>query len=220
MADTSKLKGVNGYLYGTTFEAVSTSTALTGNTWYKVVSVSTGTSGLPTGMTVNDVFYATTWANSTLASGDSVKAMVLTKLAFVTSVSNSNAKEKFDDTVQTDAIKSYQVGTKPEVTGTINGYFIVDDTMQDTVLKKFKVFMSYTSTGGTFSRSEPNADDFHSLLSLSESTAEPFELWEYKPMIIDSFTADKPMEGPVTFNFNYTENGGEKPSFHKIPTSS
>jgi hypothetical protein len=219
MADTSKLRGVNGYLYGSTFAAVSTtSAALTANTWYKVVAVSTATSGFPSGITVNDVIYNSTLVNITAVAGDKYQAITLTKLAFVTSVSNSNAKEKFEDTVQTDAIKSYQVGTKPEVTGTINGYFIIDDTMQDTILKKFKVFMSYSSTGAV-TRTEPNAEDFHAFLSLSESTAEPYKMWEYKPMIIDSFTADKPMEGPVTFNFNYTENGGEKPSFHKIPTT-
>lgn len=219
MADTSKLRGVNGYLYGATFAAASSSTALTANAWYKVAAKSTS-SGFPATVEVNDVFFNSTFIAAIVPAGaDRHQLATLTKLAFVTSVSNSNAKEKFDDTVQTDSIKSYQVGTKPEVSGSINGYFIVDDTMQDSIIKKFKVFMAYSSTGGTITATDPNATDFHAFLSLSESTAEDYLLWEYKPMIIDGFTADKPMEGPITFNFNYTENGGERPSFHKIPSS-
>lgn len=207
------LNGNTGYLYGISFAATTNSTgALATDTWFKITAISTGT-GLPSGTEVEDVFYNSTGLGVSLVSGDGTETATLTKLAFVTDISDSEAKEKFEETVQTDEVKSYQVGSKPEVTGTVNGYFLNDDTFQRTLLKKFRVVMMETSTGG-LTRTEPDSSVFHTLLSLDESndSDDTYRIYSYKPMIIDSLTIDKPMEGPIPFSINYTEKGSEKPN--------
>lgn len=205
------LNGVNGYLYGVSFAAAATSSgSLPTKTWFEIAAISTD-SGLPANLVVGDVFYNSTDVAATRKSGDQTKQATLTKLAFVTDVTESETKEKFEQTVQTDSAKSFQVGTKPEITGTVNGYFIDNDTQQNTLLKKFRVVQAHTSSGG-ITRTSPDSDDFHALLSYSEDSDNTKEVWAYKPMIIETLTVDKPMEGPVPFNFNYTEDGSENPS--------
>jgi hypothetical protein len=205
------LNGVNGYLYSVAFAAAATSSAALGTkTWFEISAISTD-SGLPGNLEVGDVFYNSTGVAASRKSGDQTKEATLTKLAFVTDVTESENKEKFEQTVQTDDAKSYQVGTKPEITGTVNGYFVDNNTQQNTLLKKFRVVQAHTSSGG-ITRTSPDDDDFHAMISYSEDSDNTKEVWAYKPMIIESLTMDKPMEGPVTFNFNYTENGAEKPS--------
>lgn len=207
------LNGNTGYLYGISFAVASTSSgALDTDTWFKVTAVSTD-SGLPSNVEVNDVFYNSTGLSITQKAGDNTQKATLTKLAFVTDISDSESKEKFDQTVQTDEVKSYQVGSKPEVTGTVNGYFLNDDSTQRDLLKKFRIVMIETTTGGV-TRTEPNSEVFHTLLSLDESndSSDTYRIYSYKPMIIENLTADKPLEGPVPFTINYTEDGNEKPN--------
>lgn len=212
------LNGANGYLYGVAFAAQSTSTgAITPGTWCKIDTIASSTpTGWPATLEVNDVVYASSAAALEAHSGDAYRAMTLTKLAFVTDITDSEAKEKFEETVQTDEVKSYQVGSKPEVTGTVNGYFIDNDSFQKTLLGKFKSVITETTTGG-ISKTEPDADVFHAVLSINESTNDDRQIWAYKPMDIDNLTFDKPMEGPVPFTFNYTEKGSEKPSILYTP---
>lgn len=224
------LNGANGYIYSMSFAAATTSTAtggtaLTLDSWYKFSAISTGTSHAAIqALKVNDVVYNSTGLAITLSEGDQAQLASIAKLAFATDVSDSEGKEKFEQTVQTDDSKSYQVGTKPEVTGTINGYFLYHagstaDVVQRNVLNKFRTILR-ESTASVLSRTAPSAGVFHSMLSLNEGTTEQYELWEYKPMIIDSLTMDKPLEGPVNFSFNYTENGSDRPNiFYKKTTN-
>ena len=207
------LNGNTGYLYGISWAAASTSAGALGTCeWFKIAAKSTS-SGFPAGTEVEDVFYNTTALGITQASGDNSQKATLTKLAFVTDISDSEAKEKFEQTVQTDEVKSYQVGSKPEVTGTVNGYLLNDDSYQQLLLKKFRIVMIETTTGG-IDRTEPDSDVFHTLLSLDESndSDDTYRIYAYKPMIVDSLTMDKPMEGPIPFTINYTEDGAEKPN--------
>lgn len=207
------LNGNTGYLYGISFATASTSSgALATDSWYKITAKSTS-SGFPAGTEVEDVFYNSTGLGVSQVAGDNSQKATLTKLAFVTDISDSESKEKFEETVQTDEVKSYQVGSKPEVTGTVNGYFLNDDTFQQTLLKKFRIVMIETTTGG-LTRTEPDSTVFHTLLSLDESndSDDTYRIYSYKPMIIDSLTIDKPMEGPIPFTINYTEAGSEKPN--------
>jgi len=212
------LNGANGYLYSAALGANTTSTgAITPGSFVKITAIAASTpTGWPATLEVNDVVYCSSAAAITAKSGDQYRTLTLTKLAFVTDVSDSESKEKFEDTVQTDEVKSFIVGSKPEVTGTVNGYFIDNDATQKTILGKFKSIITETTTGG-ISKTEPNADTFHAVVSINESTNDDRQIWAYKPMIIESLTYDKPMEGPIPFSFNYSEVGSEKPSVLYTP---
>lgn len=211
------LNGANGYLYSASLGAETTSTgAITPGTWCKITAIAGA--GFPATLEVNDVVYASSAAAITLATGDKYKAVTLSKLAFVTDITDSESKEKFEDTVQTDEVKSFIVGAKPEVSGSVTGFFIDNDTVQKTLLGKFKSIITETTTGG-ISKIEPNADTFHSMLSICETTNEDRQIWAYKPMAIDSLEFDKTMEGPIPFSFNYSEVGSEKPSVLYTPVA-
>jgi hypothetical protein len=223
--------GSNGYLYSMDFAAATTCSssgpnALDTDAWYKFISVSTGSSDANIrALKENDLVYNSTALGLTLSTGVGVQAQkaTITKIAFCTDLSDSETKEKFEQTVQTDDVKSYQVGTKPEVTGTINGYLLphsgsTSDVVQRGLLNRFRVILR-ESTGASLKRDAPSEDDFHMLLSYNEGTTDKYQIWAYKPSIIDSLTMDKPMEGPVTFSFNYTENGSERPNMFYILTT-
>jgi hypothetical protein len=224
------LNGANGYIYSVSFAAATTSTGVGGtaldtDSWYKFTAISTGTTHASVqNLKENDVTWNSTGVALTLSPGDKAQKMTITKLGFATDISDSESKEKFEQTVQTDDVKSYQVGSKPEVTGTVNGYFEYHSgstatVVQRDILSKFRTVLR-ESTGHVLNRTSPDTDVFHSMLSLSEGTTDKYELWAYKPMIIDSLTLDKPMEGPINFSFNYTEDGSEKPNmFYKLTTN-
>lgn len=214
--------GANGYLYSMSFAAATTSTgapgtALDTNTWYKFTAISTGTTDPNVGvLKTNDLVYNSSGMGILLFEGDQAKKVTVSKIAFCTDVSDSESKEKFDETVQTHDVKAYQVGKKPEVTGSVNGYLLphdgsTSDVVQRDLLNRFRVILR-ESTGNVLKRDAPSEDDFHMLISYNEGTTDEYKVWAYKPSIIDSLSMDKPMEGPVTFNFNYTENGAERPN--------
>jgi hypothetical protein len=171
---------------------------------------------MPANLVVGDVFYQLTGSipvSSTAAftSADSVNKLVLTKLAFVTDVSMSASKEKFDETVQTDDVKSYQVSSKSEKTGSINGYWVDNDSAQKTLLKNVDTVIEQTTTGSVV-RTSPVATVRRFMLSREESTAAAVQVWEHLPVIIESIASDKPMEGPQSFTLTYTAVGASKPA--------
>lgn len=208
------LNGANGYLYSVAFGAASTAAGLTSGTWYRVTGKAASGSVLPANLTTGDVFYQRTSASpvttSAFTSNDEVKAMTLTTIAFVTDVSMSASKEKFDETVQTDDVKSYQVSSKAEKTGTIGGYWIDNDSVQQALLKKVDAVVEHTTTGGV-TRTSPQTSFYPFMLSRTESTGDNAQVWEWIPAIVDSITGDKPMEGPEAFSMSYTAKGSENP---------
>lgn len=223
--------GANGYLYSIEFAAATTCsstgpTALDTDSWYKFTAVSTGSSDPSIkALKTKDVVYNSTAVGLTLSTGSGAKAqkMTITKIAFCTDLTDSESKEKFEETVQTDDVKAYQVGKKPEVTGTVNGYLLphsgsTTDVVQRDLLNRFRVILR-ESTAGVIKRDAPSEDDFHMMMSYNEGTTDKYQVWAYKPSIIDSLTMDKGLEGPVTFNFNYTENGAERPNMFYILTT-
>jgi hypothetical protein len=145
-----------------------------------------------------------------MTSNDAVQAITLTTLGFVTDVSMSVSKEKFDETVQTDDVKSYQVSSKPEKTGTISGYWVDNDSNQQRILKYLDTVTEHT-TSGCITQTSPQTTWEALMLSRSESTALGVVVWEWLPCIIESVNSDKPMEGPQPFSFTYTAKGSEKP---------
>lgn len=212
------LEGNSGFLYfGALTTVDSTAAGLTSGTWYKIMGKAASGSVLPANLSTGDVFFQKTSAlpvtTAALTSNDAVRSFTLTTAAFVTDVSNAASKEKFDQTVQTDPVRSYQVSEKPEASGTVNGYWIQNNTKQQDVLKKFRTVMEHSTTGG-ITKTTPQTSIMHLFLSRDESTAETAQVWEYKPSILDSYNSEKPLEGPQTFSFNYTENGADRPNIY------
>lgn len=209
-----RVGGSKNYLYlGTRGAEITTPTALVIGTWYKVVAKG-GSSVLPATAVVGDVFKLN--AALTLAAGDKVMPFTLEKLAFVTNVPNSSSKEKFENTVQTDDVKSYIEGDKAEKSGTINGYFTVPDATVKLIQKRFNKIVEYSAGTVTYSPTATGILDF--FLSRNEtSEIGDVEVYEYLPSIVESLEMEKPMEGPQTFNFGYTVVGGEMPSVHYRP---
>lgn len=209
-----RVGGSKNYLYlGTRGAEISTG-ALTEGTWYKITAKAASASALPESSMVGDVFKCN--GALTLGTGDKVVPFTLEKLAFVTNVPNSSSKEKFENTVQTDDVKSYIEGDKSEKSGTINGYFIVEDDTVKKIQKRFNRVVDYNGATITFSPTEVGVLDF--FLGRNETSAVgDVECFEYMPSIVESLEMEKPMDGPQTFNFGYTVVGGERPSVHYRP---
>ncbi len=210
---SKRVGGSKNYLYLGTRGAEITTGDLVIGTWYKIIAQG-GTSTLPATGRVGDVFKCN--AAITLGTGDKVIPFTLEKLAFVTNVPNSSSKEKFENTVQTDDVKSYIEGDKAEKSGTINGYFIVPDDTVKKIQKRFNRVVDYDGATVTFSETEVGVLDF--FLGRNETaTVGDVECFEYLPSIVESLEMEKPMEGPQTFNFGYSVVGSERPSTHYRP---
>lgn len=211
-----RVGGSKNYLYLGTRGTELDAGALEVGTWYKITAIASGEtpSALPETAIVGDVFKCD--EAITLVTGDKVIPITLDKLAFVTNVPNSSNKEKFENTTQIDDVKSFIEGDKAEKSGTINGYFIVEDDNIKKIQKRFNRVVNYSGSTITFSETEIGVMDF--FLGRNEtSTVGDVECFEYMPSIVESLETEKPMEGPQTFNFGYTVVGGERPSIHYRP---
>lgn len=214
------LSGNDGYFYVASLSSVETTApALSSGSWYKITGKASTGSALPTNLSVGDVFKQITSSipvsTGAFTSDDAVRELTLTKAAFVTDVPVSGSREKFDQTVQTDEVRSYQVSTKPEITGTINGYWLPNDADQRGFVNQFNTIMEATTTGG-ITKSTPSAEPIHTFLSRYEGDAEDKQIWEYMPMVLDSYNSDKPMEGPQPFSVNYTLSGADRPNTYVL----
>jgi hypothetical protein len=208
------LNGANGYLYLTTLGTATTSNGLTKESWYRIAGKSS-TGGLPTNLSTGDIFYQRTSISPVpavaMTSNDAVQKLGFTKLAFITNFSESISKEKFDETVQTDDVKSYQVSSKPEKTITIDGYWIDNDAKQQLLLKKLDTVVEQTSSNA-ITRTSPQTTCDYFMLSRDETTASNAQVWAWLPTIIESLNSDKPMEGVQNFSLSGTVKGSERPN--------
>lgn len=207
-----RLSGVDGYLYLGALGSLLENTSIVGEGYHKIITIG-GTSGLPSGAEVGDVFYNKPAVTG--ASGDGTKLFTLTKLAFVTDVPNSAQKEKYEDTTQVDTARSYEESDKPEISGSLSGYFIAEDAQIETILGRF--FKVHTDDGaGSQTWSNPTSGTLHFFLGRFETTTVgEVEIMQYMPSLIDSIQMDKPMMGKQTFSCNYTVIGSEKPAIIK-----
>jgi len=209
------LNSANGYLYAAALATATTSAgAISSGNWYRITGKSS-TGPLPANLSTGDVFYQKTSAEPTattvaMTSNDAVQAITLTTLAFVTDFSESISKEKFDETVQTDDVKSYQVSSKPEKTFSVSGYWVNDDADQKRMLQYLDTVTSHTTSGG-ITQTSPKTTFEALMLSRTESTNNSAVIWEWLPCIIESVQSDKPMEGPESFSLTGTAKGSEKP---------
>jgi len=207
-----RLSGVDGYLYLGELGSELTASGITGEGYHKITGIDAST-GLPATAVVGDVFYNKPAVTGT--GDDATKLFTLTKLAFVTDVPNSAQKEKFEDTTQIDDARSYEEGDKPEISGSLNGYFIESDSEIEEILGRF--FRVLTDDGaGSQTFASPTSGAFHFFLGRRETTTVgEVEIMQYMPSIVDSIQMDKPMMGKQTFSCNYTVIGSEKPSIIK-----
>jgi hypothetical protein len=206
-----RLSGPKNYLYlGERGTEVSTGT-LSGE-WFKITGKAASGSAFPATAEVGDIIHNV--PAITLVTGDKAKPITLTKLAFVTNVPQSAQKEKFEDTTQVDVAKSFEEGDKPEITGTIEGYWVAEAPKIDQILKRFFRVVTDDGAGAVvFAPVTTGVMDF--FLGRNETSVEgEVAIMEYMPSIIESLSVDKPMQGKQTFNFGYTVVGSEHPSVY------
>jgi hypothetical protein len=153
----------------------------------------------------------------TLQTGDAVVPITREKIAFVTNVPHSGAKSKHENTTQQDTVKSFAEGKRAELTGSVEGYFLDADEsgLQDELLSRFKPVTTDDGAGGiTVLKSD--GKPLHFFLSRYESAeVGKQEVTDYLPVITESITLDKPLEGNQVFTFNYTVVGSEKPTTYR-----
>jgi len=213
---STRLSGSKNYLYlGSLGSEISGdgATALAVEGFHKITSIAASGSAWPTGAVVGDIIYNK--PALTPETDDDCKLVTLTKLGFVTNIPQSAQKDKFEDTVQTDDMKSYEEGEKPEGSGNIEGYFVLSDTELESILKRF--FRLIEDDGaGSYTYNSITTGVLHFFLGRNETTTVgEVELMEYMPSIVDSLTIDKPMEGKQPFSCAYTIVGSERPSVYK-----
>lgn len=210
-----RLQGDQGYLYFSTFGSEisgdATGVELTEERFYKIVSKG-AVSGLPTAMAVKDVIYNK--PHYTLKEGDVVKPITISKVAFVTNIPASGSKSKNENTTQIDPAKNFAEGRRAELSGSIEGYFLDYDEsgLQEELLSRFKQ-VTKDDGAGTITVKRSDLSPLHFFMSRYETTeVGKQEVFDYMPLITDSITMDKPLEGNQPFNFNYTIAGSERPT--------
>jgi len=171
--------------------------------------VKTGTEGRDLG--VDDVYLAR--AGQTLVEGDSVIPFALSKISFVTDVSDQAQGQSHDVTTQADidsGTKAFIPGAFKERSGTINGFVDVDSEEQRELINEYRKVIIDDGANVTV---KPAASVEHEyMLSRRETdTVGEVELWEYLPIISESLNTSKPLDGVQPFSFNYKVDGQRKP---------
>jgi len=206
--------GKEGFIYEAEFGVeITTIGALPDECFYKITAKAETGSGLPAALPVGYWFYNKPAV--TLVEGDAVKPVTITKLTFARDDEDSSSREKFDDTVQVDAVKSFSLGKSTEKSGSINGYFETGSDAQKRIENHFSEIIEDDGAGAV-TMSGIDSDIFHILLSRRETTeVGEVEIWEYKPSIVDSLSKKKPMDGAQEFSFNYTVDGKQYPFVYR-----
>lgn len=213
---SKRLSGSKNYIYlatrGSLIEGDG-ATPLAVEGFHKILSIKSSGSAWPATAVVNDIVYNK--PALTPETDDDCKLLTLVKLGFATNIPQSAQKEDFEDTVQTDDMKSFEEGDKPEGSGTIEGYFITEDTIIDSILNRFFRVVSDNGAGTiTYAPITTGALDF--FLGRNETTTVgEIEIMEYMPSIVNSLTVDKPMQGKQPFSFGYKIVGSERPNIYK-----
>lgn len=165
---------------------------------------------------VDDFFWGE--VEVSLVEGDKVKPMNLTFLGFCRDIDGSSSKQKFEDTTQADVksgSKSFTESALSETTGSVSGYYETGSPAQEEIERRFKVVITHDAAGKVTRR--PLLGGVWPFMLSRRETSEvgEVEIWEYKPMIVDSLSQKKPLEGNQEFNFNYTIDGKAHPAVYK-----
>ncbi len=144
----------------------------------------------------------------TLDAEDTVRIFTLSKVCSTTNVTKSWSKSKQDVTTQCDEVKAYVEGEYAEGTGNIEGFWNNGSKVQQVVMSKFQPIVSWENDEPQTVK--PVTGSLH--FFLTRGTEETGITLEYMPLIIDSLTTDKPLEGVQSFNFAYTIDGKQRPT--------
>lgn len=211
MAQDFRPNASSGQLYSVTFGAqLDGSGTISADSFYRVDAIGE-TSGFDAGVSANNVYYAT--VGITLAAGDKATPITLGHPYFVQGVTYSGSRNKDDITAQRDATKTYTASKFSEVTGEISGVFDIQDTELKSVLQQF-ISTAEVAADGSVVETSPSSDPIRFMMTRNDVdnlTAGETGVAEWMPMILDSFSFDKPLEGGQPFSFNYTLRGDENP---------
>lgn len=218
-----RVTGKDGFLYSVRFGEPLVGGAdvrITEAGFYKIKSKAATSSGIPSknpadtdavDLGVDMVYWAK--AGQTLAEGDAVVPLKLTKISFVTDVSDSSQSTSHDVTTQADidtGLRAYVPGAFKERTGSISGYVDTGSEEQRELLKEYR--MVAVDDGTNVSVYKSTTAVHHYMLSRAETVPEgDMEMWEYFPVITEQLQMDKPMDGTQPFNFNYRVDGSSGP---------
>jgi len=218
--------GKEGFLYGLQFGAPIVGGDLVivpKSGFYKIKSRAATGSGIPgkdpeikrgEALKAGDFYFAI--QGQPLATGDALIPMTIKKLSFTTDVSAAAQGQAIDVTTQIDVEKgsrSYVPSAFKERSGSINGLVDVDSEEQRELINEFNAVI--IDGGGYITRLPSKTDVHHFMLSRRETvTAGEVEVWEYFPVIVESFQMDKPIDGSCPFNFNYKVDGQSGPGMY------
>lgn len=215
MSATDRLQASDGLLYRIVFGSTLTSTtAALDEEWHKIISIaSTTTSALPSALAVGDLFYAK--PATTLAEGDTVQKLTKTALTFVTDATVDAAVEVFEKTTQTDDAKSWAQSDKPDINVTVGGYYEEGTTVQDTIEQHFYNIITDDGAGTVAKNAVTTATLWCELYANITTTTGDTEKKMLLPLICESLSKGKPLEGMQPFSFNAKVNGEEHPAVYK-----
>jgi len=216
--------GKEGFLYGVKFGAALTGgsgVVVPGDGFYRIKSRAASGSGIPENNPLiergqalgpGDFYFAL--QGQKLADGDALIPMTLKKLSFTTDVSAAAQGQSIDVTTQIDVetgSRAYAPSAFKERSGSINGLVDTDSEEQRELLNEFSAVI--VDDGGYVTRLPSETDVHHFMLSRRETNTEgEVEVWEYFPVIVESFQMDKPVDGACPFNFNYKVDGKSRPA--------
>jgi len=221
-----KPTGKDGYLYNVLFKETlvgGPEVTVEKDGWYKIQSKATEDSGIPgsdpkktrgRALKAGDFYYAR--KGQQLVAGDSLIRWELKKVSFTTDVSASAQGQVFDVTTQVDVergVRAFVASVFKDRSGAINGMVDVDSLEQRELINEFNAVIT---DDGTYVTLEPaKTGTHHFMLSRRETIDEgEVEAWEYLPVVVESFQADKPIEGVCPFNFNYRVDGTYGPGIY------
>jgi hypothetical protein len=218
--------GKEGFLYGVKFGALLAGGAaaeVTEDGWYKIRSRAAAGSGIPgrdpslargEALKAGDFYFAQ--KSQALAAGDSLIPMRLKKLSFTTDVSAAAQGQAIDVSTQIDVesgSRAFEPSAFKERSGSINGQVDTDSEEQRELINEFNAVI--IDSGSFVTRLPAKTGVHHFMLSRRETAAGgEVEVWEYFPVIVESFQMDKPIDGVCPFNFNYKVDGKSGPGIY------
>jgi len=218
--------GKEGFLYGVRFGALLAGGAnvnIPTSGWYKIKSRAASNSGIPEkdpalergeSLKAGNFYFAR--EGQPLAAGDALIPMALHKLSFTTDVSASAQGQAIDVSTQIDVetgARAYEPSAFKERSGAINGQVDTDSEEQRELINEFNAVI--VDNGCYVTRLPSKTGVHHFMLSRRETrTVDEVEVWEYFPIIVESFQMDKPIDGVCPFNFNYKVDGKSGPGMY------
>jgi len=218
--------GKEGFLYGVKFGspiAGGPGVRVPASGWYKIKSRAAENSGIPgknpsvergEALGAGGFYFAR--KGQLLAAGDALIPMTLHKLSFTTDVSAAAQGQAIDVSTQIDVetgSRAYVPSAFKERSGSINGQVDTDSEEQRELVNEFNAVI--IDDGAYLTRLPSKTGVHHFMLSRRETRTEgEVEIWEYFPIIVESFHMDKPIDGVCPFNFNYKVDGQSGPGMY------